>query len=198
MCQPGSALSTAAAVSPQQYGYNPAPVPVQPQQYNNPNTTAPNPNYNIANDANYTYNPTTGLYEYNPRSNDANYKYNPQTGLYDYFEPKTNRPGAFLEGSNLAPSPSQYNTGKPNNPAEPEARPDIFDENQPVNGGGKQFTPKTPPTVQYFGEHSVKQGENLRSIAIIYGISTAELAQLNSISETESLMPGKRLVVPRK
>ncbi len=157
---------------------------------------AANPNYNIANDPNYIYNPRTGLYEYNPRGNDANYQFNQQTGLYDYMEPKSNRPGAFLQGDNL--SPSQYNTGKPNNPTEPEARPDVFDENQPVNGGGKQFTNKSAPTVQYFGEHSVKQGENLRSIGIIYGISTAELAQLNSISETESLMPGKRLVVPKK
>lgn len=170
-------------------GSNPAPV------YN-----PANPTYSVANDPNYTYNPRTGLYDYNPRGNDANYKYNPQTGLYDYTEPKPNRPGAFLQGENL--SPQQYNTGKPGNPAEPDARPDVFDENQPVNGGGTpNFSTKggsTPSSVQYFGEHSVKQGENLRSIAIIYNISTAELAQLNSISETESLMPGKRLVVPRR
>jgi len=179
---------------------------VAPVQYS-PSSNSfvnPNPNYNIADDPNYKYNPYTGLYEYNPRGNDANYKYNAQTGLYDYIEPQQNkRPGAFLEGSNnTAPNPSQYNTGKPNTPAEPDTRPDVFDENQPINGGGTpNFTTKggnTATGTQYFGEHVVKQGENLRAIAIIYNISTAELAQLNSISETESLMPGKRLVVPRK
>lgn len=197
LCQPGTIPSAV-----QQYN---TPTYTPPQQYNtNPSApyTAPNPNYDVANDPNYKYNPYTGLYEYNPRGNDANYKYNPQTGLYDYIEPKqNNRPGAFLEGPGAAPQPNQYNTGKPNTTAEPNTNPDIFDENQPINGGGApNFTTKgnTSAGAQYFGEHVVKQGENLRAIAIIYNISTAELAQLNSISETESLMPGKRLVVPRK
>jgi LysM repeat protein len=179
---------------------SPCGSPERPNQYNAPQ---PNPNYSVADDPNYKYNPYTGLYEYNPRGNDANYKYNAQTGLYDYIEPRQNtRPGAFLEGPGATPRPNQYNTGKPANPAEPDARPDVFDENQPINGGGgtPNFTTKggTTSSTQYFGEHVVKQGENLRTIAIIYNMSTAELAQLNSISETESLMPGKRLVVPRK
>lgn len=185
LCQPGTL--PIPATTPAQYNTgSPAPVTA-------PETTPP--------PSDYTYNPQTGKYEYNPRASTGNYIYNPKTGQYEYQAPTaTPRPGAFLEGNPAAPLPNQYNTS-PQAPVQPDARPDVFDETAPVNGGGNNpnFTGKggnTAPT-RYFTEHSVKQGETLRSIAIKYNISTAELAQLNSISENESLMPGKRLVVPK-
>ncbi|HND87715.1 MAG TPA: LysM peptidoglycan-binding domain-containing protein [Saprospiraceae bacterium] len=182
MCDPG----TTSVYTPAQYGYTP---------HGNPDAQQANPNYDIAADRNYIFNPQTGAYEYNPKQNDANYQYNPATGRYEYVEPKSTRPGAFLEG----PRPTEYNTKKPSSQQQEEARPDVFDETRPINSGGNQQAAKgvDAKPAQYFKEYVVQQGDNLRSIAIRHNISTAELAQMNAMSETESLMPGKRLVVPR-
>jgi membrane-bound lytic murein transglycosylase B len=46
------------------------------------------------------------------------------------------------------------------------------------------------------GEHEVKPGENLTAIAARYGVSPAELARLNGLSDPNHLLVGARLRVP--
>jgi len=185
MCQTGT-MPTVPTPTPTQYNYNP-PTPIA--------APAINPNY--------IYNQQTKQYEYNPRSNGANYIYNPATGLYDYKEPEiqTVRPGAFLEGTPNPQQPAQYNAPQPTPFPEFNDRPDVFDETTPVNGGNApDFTSKgnsVTPATKYYTEHVVQQGENLRAVAMKFNISEAELRQLNSLADSESVMPGKRLVVPR-
>jgi LysM repeat protein len=56
----------------------------------------------------------------------------------------------------------------------------------------KNDTPKVP----LFKEHHVKQGENLKSIAIKYHVDVFELSQVNGFDPKESLVPGKIILIP--
>ena len=47
-------------------------------------------------------------------------------------------------------------------------------------------------------EYVVKQGDTLRSIAIKYKVNESELAVTNGLDPNESLIPGKRLLIPRQ
>lgn len=59
-------------------------------------------------------------------------------------------------------------------------------------------TPTSAPVNAPLQEYVVKQGDTLRSIAIKYKVNETELAVTNGIDPNESLVPGKRLLIPRQ
>jgi len=117
--------------------------------------------------------------------------------------------------SSILTTPAQYNTPvQYNTPAYTNPKPayqNTFIE-RPVNDNqpsAQRYDYTQPPQPQavnpaddksdtYFTEHIVQQGETVNSIAYKYRVSASELAQVNGINATESLMPGKRLLIPHK
>lgn len=55
---------------------------------------------------------------------------------------------------------------------------------------------ETTPKVPLFREHHVKQGENLKSIAVKYRVDASELSQVNGLDPKEALTPGKLILIP--
>jgi LysM repeat protein len=63
---------------------------------------------------------------------------------------------------------------------------------------GKQPAASDDSGRTYFTEYVVQQGETLNSIAYKFKVNGSELAQINGLSPTETLIPGKRILIPHK
>lgn len=112
-------------------------------------------------------------------------------------------------GSTLpaAQSPQMYTTPNTNpdpsymtNPTEPFSETSVLGGNnqqQQPKGSVTQQLPQSSSSAAYFQEYVVKQGDTLGSIAAKFKVSSAELVQVNSLEVNETLMPGKRLLIPR-
>jgi LysM repeat protein len=98
------------------------------------------------------------------------------------------KPQAPVNQSNLlAPN---YSTPNTNPQPEPAVR---------TTDTRSQPTPAADDSGKtYFTEYVVQQGETLNSIAYKFKVNGAELAQINGLSPTESLIPGKRILIPHK
>lgn len=59
-------------------------------------------------------------------------------------------------------------------------------------------TPATPGNYAALREYTVQQGDTVRSIAIKFNVNETELAVTNNLAPNESLVPGKRLMIPRQ
>ena len=53
-----------------------------------------------------------------------------------------------------------------------------------------------PVETTFFKEYIVKQGNTIKSVALKFKVNATELAVLNGLGEDESLIPGKRLLIP--
>jgi len=129
-----------------------------------------------------------------------------QTVTPQSYQPNTNilvNPGTGFTPTNY----NTYDTQAPTTYSNPYSNPepiylnatDRFNEtsvlgNQQPKGIGTQ-TQQT--TAAYFQEYVVRQGDTLGSIAAKFKVSSAELVQVNSLEINETLMPGKRLLIPR-
>ncbi len=126
-----------------------------------------------------------------------------QTVSPQLYQPNTN----ILVNPGTGYTPTNYDTQVPvtysnsyNNPDPTYLNAtDRFNEtsvlgNQQPKGVGTQ-TQQT--TASYFQEYVVRQGDTLGSIAAKFKVSSAELVQVNSLEINETLMPGKRLLIPR-
>jgi LysM repeat protein len=86
------------------------------------------------------------------------------------------------------------------NPTEPFSETSVLGNNQQSKNINNS-TPNAPqlqtPAAAYFQEYVVKQGDTLGSIAAKFKVSSAELVQVNSLEANETMMPGKRLLIPR-
>ncbi|MBL7805579.1 MAG: LysM peptidoglycan-binding domain-containing protein [Saprospiraceae bacterium] len=70
----------------------------------------------------------------------------------------------------------------------------------PVNRNAPGLTPapsSAPASNAPLQEYVVKQGDTIRSIAIKYKVNESELAVTNGLDPNETLVPGKRLLIPR-
>lgn len=130
-----------------------------------------------------------------------------QTVSPQIYQPNTNilvNPGTGSVPTNYNTYDTQAPVGYSNNNPNPEPiylnTTDRFNEtsvlgnNQQPKGVG---TPTQPTTAAYFQEYVVRQGDTLGSIAAKFKVSSAELVQVNSLEVNETLMPGKRLLIPR-
>ena len=73
----------------------------------------------------------------------------------------------------------------------------MLNNNNNLQPKGATSTQPQTGTAAYFQEYVVKQGDTLGSIAAKFKVSSAELVQVNSLEANETLMPGKRLLIPR-
>lgn len=106
--------------------------------------------------------------------------------------------GNLLSPSTM-PAPVTYSTpGNPDptyiNPTERFSETSVVG-NQQQKGATTAAQPGT--TAAYFQEYVVRQGDTMGSIAARFKVSSAELVQVNSLEVNETLMPGKRLLIPR-
>ncbi|MCA0237061.1 MAG: LysM peptidoglycan-binding domain-containing protein [Bacteroidetes bacterium] len=106
-------------------------------------------------------------------------------------------------GTSNPVAPTTYSTpGNPdpiyiNNPTEPFSETSVLNNNNNLIPKGNTTTQPQTGTAAYFQEYVVKQGDTLGSIAAKFKVSSAELVQVNSLEANETLMPGKRLLIPR-
>ena len=127
-----------------------------------------------------TVQPGTSGYQTNP-----NYQNNPATG--NLLNPNsTFIPQTYSTYTN--PDPTYIN------PTEPFSETSVL-SNQNLQPKGSTTTPGA--AAAYFQEYVVKQGDTMGSIAARFKVSAAELTQVNSLEINETLMPGKRLLIPR-
>lgn len=102
--------------------------------------------------------------------------------------PSTVQPTQFLESSVL-------DTDKERNYAPPGTRPTTT--TPPQTYSAPTTTPGTQPYAA-LREYTVQQGDTVRSIAIKFNVNETELAVTNNLAPNESLVPGKRLMIPRQ
>jgi LysM repeat protein len=101
-------------------------------------------------------------------------------------------------------TPNNYTNPDPTyltNPTEPFSETSVLGGNNQQSKNINNTTPNAPqlqtPAAAYFQEYVVKQGDTLGSIAAKFKVSSAELVQVNSLEANETMMPGKRLLIPR-
>lgn len=179
------------------------------------NCQAVNPNYNGGQPQKQVAQPvpgSTGYYPPTPLSASpvefsapsySNLLNDPQSGAP---APRPLNPSARYN----APAAAQYYT--PSNPQPQYLTPnndlyanptEQFLQTQVAGSTNPQQVAKSPNQPQqvqaaYFQEYVVKQGENLAAIAMRFQVSAAEISQVNSLEPNETLMPGKRLLIPRQ
>jgi LysM repeat protein len=109
-------------------------------------------------------------------------------------------------GTTNTPTPITYSTPtytNPDptyltNPTEPYSETSVFsNNNQQLSKGVPNTNQAQTAAAAYFQEYVVKQGDTLGSVAAKFKVSSAELVQVNSLEANETLMPGKRLLIPR-
>ena len=112
-------------------------------------------------------------------------------------------------GTPNAVAPATYSTPNYNNPdptyltnpTEPFSETSVLGNNNQqskgINNAAPNATQLQSTTAAYFQEYVVKQGDTLGSVAAKFKVSSAELVQVNSLEANETLMPGKRLLIPR-
>ncbi len=125
-----------------------------------------------------TVQPGATGYQTNP-----NYLTNPGTGNV-LNNTSTFTPQTYSNSTYTNPDPTYIN------PTEPFSETSVLGNQQ-----AKGVTTTQPAA--YFQEYVVKQGDTMGSIAARFKVSSAELVQVNSLEVNETLMPGKRLLIPR-
>lgn len=161
-------------------------TPVQPAatgyQYN-PNIQTTNPNA-VTNPGNGNVLVPPGTTVPQPQM------YSQQQTPQMYSQPQT--PQMYSTPTYTNPDPS-YMT----NPTEPFSETSVLGNNNPQQQTKGTTTQPQTSSAAYFQEYVVKQGDTLGAIAAKFKVSSAELVQVNSLEVNETLMPGKRLLIPR-
>ncbi|MBK8427776.1 MAG: LysM peptidoglycan-binding domain-containing protein [Lewinellaceae bacterium] len=128
-----------------------------------------------------------------------------QTVSPQIYQPNTN----ILVNPGTGYTPTNYNTYDTQTPvtysnsySNPDPTylnaTDRFNETSVIgNQQPKGASAQPQGSAAYFQEYVVRQGDTLGSIAVKFKVSSAELVQVNSLEINETLMPGKRLLIPR-
>lgn len=97
------------------------------------------------------------------------------------------------------PIPLTYSTPSNPDPTYITNPTDRFNETSVIGNPNLQTkgTSTSTTSPSYFQEYVVKQGDTLGAISAKFKVSSAELVQVNSLEVNETLMPGKRLLIPR-